>query len=196
MKKLSLINKIIAAVIVVALFFLVVGVAYSYYVAKLSGQEIGTTITGKTGNMKIDYEGGAELSAIDIAPSNEPFIIKNFTVTGTNTTDAEMPYQIMMVIDENTFSTDAISYTLTGTNTSGNGEVAPDITNRENLNTLDKSIGSGKFIGKVTNSIHSYELKLYFYETDYDQLGDLGKTFRAHLEIKNNPLLLEGDFIL
>lgn len=185
MKSLRLINKVLASLIIVAVFFLVVGVAYSYYVARLSGQETGTTITGKAGHMEFEYIGGAEIIAEDIAPSTDPFITKNFTIKGTNTTDADMYYKISLIIDENTFSNNAISYTLTGTNTTGNGVLISNITTRQEIGTENKTIGIGNYSGKITEGIHTYELKLYFYETQYDQLGDLGKTFKAHILAEN-----------
>lgn len=196
MKKLRIINKILAGLVIVAIFGLFVGIAYSYFVARLSGVETDKTIQGVTGYMEIEYDGGAEINVLDIAPSTEPFITKTFTVTGTNTTESELSYKILLIVDENTFSTDSLSYTLTSINTSNNGAVAPSITERQNINIFDKYLGTGKFVGKINEKIHTYELRLYFYETDYDQIAELDKTFRAHIEIKNDPYVLLKNAIL
>ena len=90
---------------------MLVGITYSYFVANLIGVETNTTITADAGKMDIVYDGGSQINATGLAPSDEPFGTKNFTVTGTSTIDlSEMNYKISLVIDENTLSENAISF--------------------------------------------------------------------------------------
>ena len=204
MKTVKVINKILAGIIIIAVFFLVVGVAYSYYVARLSGAETKTSVTGTTGALKMEYDGGPELIASSIAPSTNPFITKTFTVKGYNTSNIQLYYQVKIIVDENTFSEDAITYTLTGSNTSENGNPIPNITTRTPINQETISLGIGNFTDNITNVVHTYELNLYFYQTETDQLQDLGKTFKAHVTLEdidyrfdvekgvNRPVLFTG----
>ena len=104
--------------------------------------------------MEIEYDGGAEINVLDIVPSTEPFITKTFTVTGTNTTESELSYKILLIVDENTFSTDSLSYTLTSINTSNNGAVAPSITERQNINIFDKFRYSENLLEKLMKNTY------------------------------------------
>ncbi|MDD2208565.1 MAG: hypothetical protein PHU45_04360, partial [Bacilli bacterium] len=196
MKTVKIINKILAGIIIVAVFFLTVGVAYSYYLARLNDIETGTTVTGNTGNLKMEYDGGPEIIANNIAPSTDPFATKTFTVKGNNTTAIQMYYQIKIVVAENTFSEDAITYTLTGINTAANGNTIPDITTRTPINQESSSLGIGNYDGKITDGVHTYELNIYFYKTEDNQIDDLGKTFKAHLLLENYIPPKLGDAIL
>lgn len=188
-KALKLINKILIGLIVVITFFFAVGIAYSYFAANILGAETTTTITAEAGYMTITYEGSPNINATGFAPSTVPFATKTFTLKGTRTlASADMGYKIILVIDENTFTNNAISYTLTSTNLGGNGTIAPSITIRENIMTNNITLGTGQFSGIITNSTHSYELDLYFYDTGEDQTIDMEKTFKAHIGIeKYNP---------
>ncbi len=66
--------------------------------------------------MHITYDGGADVDAPNIKPSNDPFGTKTFTVTGRTTLD-DMKYHIVLVVEENTFTDDALSYKLISENT-------------------------------------------------------------------------------
>ena len=141
-------------------------------------------VTGSSGTLKMHYDSGPEMIANKLAPSTEPFVTKTFTVKGNNTSVLSLNYQIKIVVENNTFSTNAITYTLTGTNNAGNGNTIPNVTTRTGINST-KVIGTGNFSGKVTNAVHTYELKLYFYLTQNNQIDDLGKTFKAKLLLEN-----------
>ena len=188
MKVLKITNKILACLVFVALFSLLFGITYSYFTAQISGSETNTTLTVEAGDMAINFNGGPAITANDIAPSTSAFATKTFTVTGTKTTNEDMGYKLILVIEENTFSNNAISYTLTGTNTSSNGIVVPNITTRVGVGTENNEIGTGSFSGATTSAVHTYEMKFYFYVTNEDQLADMNKTFRSHIEISgHNP---------
>lgn len=185
MRTIGKVNHILIILIFITLFFLVLGISYSFFYANLIGVETEPTIDADAGEMTFHYETGPAISAKDIAPSTEPFATKNVTITANNTTVTNLYYQLKIQIYQNTFSSSAISYTLTGTNNTGNGTLIPNQTTRKGLNYQNEIIDNGSFIGTVTNAVHSYEIKFYFYETDYDQLGDLGQIFNASIVLEN-----------
>ena len=186
MKTLTVINKVLIGIIMVTVFIFIGGITYSFFTAGLTGVEVDQTITAEAGDMKVVYDGGPNINALDIQPSTEPFATKTFTLSGTSTMENnQMGYKLYLVIDENTFSENAISYTLESTNTSSNGEVVPSITERQGLNGDDIYLGRAKYIGKVTNAIHTYTLKTYFYETWKNQSADMRKKFKAHINAES-----------
>ena len=120
-----------------------------------------------------------------------PVATKKFTLTGTNTTLAsdnmKMPYTIKLVVTQNQFSTGAIKYTLVGTKTGGNaaeGELV-QIPNWVDVATgaADAAeLGSGYFL-PGTETIHKYELDIYFPDNHVNQDIDKNKVFGARVEI-------------
>ena len=137
--------------------------------------------------MGINYAGGSNITANGIHPSNEPAVTKNFTVTGNNTTGSIMGYSLSLVMDENTFSIGALKYKLTSTNTGGNGEVVPAISEAKDLyiGPTTNLLGAGYFNQTSGNKVHTYKLEIYFPETGLNQNADQGKTFKAHIGISD-----------
>ena len=111
--------------IFVAIIF--IGATYAFFTAGMSS-ETSTTVRADAGTMKITYSGGANINLAGIYPKDDVWATKTITVTGNNTTDAEMYYKLTLVVDSNTFKTDdPLQYELVSTNTSTNGEVIPTI---------------------------------------------------------------------
>ena len=111
----------------VSLLLITIGLSFAYFSANITGTETSTTIQASGGVMNIDYDGGENINTPNIFPSNEPFATKNFTLTGKSTTSDNMNYHIILVIEENTFTNNALQYKLTSTNADGNGTIAPSI---------------------------------------------------------------------
>lgn len=178
-------NKNIISVSLVALMVItILGVSYAYFTANLTGTETASTISVTAGKMEIAFSGGNNIVVKNISPSNDPIGTKTFTVKGTNTTDIDMNYRLNFVVQNNTFSNNAISYSLNGTNSGENGTTVPNITSRslpsgESTNIL----GDGLF-KNADNKIHTYELKLYFLETNENQNIDQGKEFAGYITIE------------
>jgi hypothetical protein len=171
----------------------VIGVSFAYFSAITSGGESVSTILADSGSMTIVYDNGSGvLTAHNIAPdSDTPFITKTFTVTGTNTTDKIMPYTLSLVIDNNTFSVKALTYTLESVNTSNSGEVVPAFSGTGVPTTNGTySFGDGYFVNG-SSKVHTYTLKLYFPETNENQNADQNKTFAAHIAISAGKSLKE-----
>ena len=159
----------------------VVGVSYAFFTAGMSS-ETSTTVRADAGTMKITYSGGANINLAGIYPKDDVWATKTITVTGNNTTDAEMYYKLTLVVDSNTFKTDGpLQYELVSTNTSTNGEIIPNIS-KTDITGTSIELGSGKFT-KANNAKHTYLLKIYYPKKTTSQNANQGATFSAHVEI-------------
>ena len=159
----------------------VVGVSYAFFTAGMSS-ETSTTVKADAGTMKITYDGGKEINLAGIYPKDDVWATKTITVTGNNTTDAEMYYKLTLVVDSNTFKTDdPLQYELVSTNTSTNGEIIPNIT-KTDITGTSIELGSGHFV-KANNAKHTYLLKIYYPKKATSQNANQGAAFSAHVEI-------------
>ena len=167
--------------VMIILLICVVGVSYAFFTAGMSS-EISTTVRADAGTMKITYDGGANINLAGIYPKDDVWATKTITVTGNNTTDAEMYYKLTLVVDSNTFKTDdQLQYELVSTNTSTNGEIIPNIT-KTDITGTSIELGSGKF-KKANNAKHTYLLKIYYPKKATSQNANQGAAFSAHVEI-------------
>ena len=173
-------KRIMIYVMIISLIC-VVGVSYAFFTAGMSS-ETSTTVRADAGTMKITYSGGANINLAGIYPKDDVWATKTITVTGNNTTDAEMYYKLTLVVDSNTFKTDdPLQYELVSTNTSTNGEVIPTIS-KTDLTENSIELGSGKF-AKANNAKHTYLLKIYYPKKATSQNANQGAAFNAHVEI-------------
>ena len=159
----------------------VVGVSYAFFTAGMSS-ETSTTVRADAGTMKITYDGGNDINLAGIYPKDDVWATKTITVTGNNTTDAEMYYKLTLVVDSNTFKTDdPLQYELVSTNTSTNGEIIPNISKKDITGTSIE-LGNGHFV-KANNAKHTYLLKIYYPKKTTSQNANQGAAFSAHVEI-------------
>ena len=173
-------KRIMIYVMIISLIC-VVGVSYAFFTAGMSS-ETSTTVRADAGTMKITYDGGNDINLAGIYPKDDVWATKTITVTGNNTTDAEMYYKLTLVVDSNTFKTDdPLQYELVSTNTSTNGEVIPTIS-KTDLTENSIELGSGKF-AKANNAKHTYLLKIYYPKKATSQNANQGAAFSAHVEI-------------
>ena len=173
-------KRIMIYVMIISLIC-VVGVSYAFFTAGMSS-ETSTTVRADAGTMKITYDGGKDINLAGIYPKDDVWATKTITVTGNNTTDAEMYYKLTLVVDSNTFKTDdPLQYELVSTNTSTNGEVIPTIS-KTDLTENSIELGSGKF-AKANNAKHTYLLKIYYPKKATSQNANQGAAFSAHVEI-------------
>ena len=173
-------KKVMIYILVISLIC-VVGVSYAFFTAGMSS-ETSTTVRADAGTMKITYSGGANINLAGIYPKDDVWATKTITVTGNNTTDAEMYYKLTLVVDSNTFKTDdPLQYELVSTNTSTNGEVIPTIS-KTDLTENSIELGSGHFV-KANNAKHTYLLKIYYPKKATSQNANQGAAFSAHVEI-------------
>ena len=173
-------KRVIIYVMIISLIC-VVGVSYAFFTAGMSS-ETSTTVRADAGTMKITYDGGANIDLAGIYPKDDVWATKTITVTGNNTTDAEMYYKLTLVVDSNTFKTDdPLQYELVSTNTSTNGEIIPNIS-KTDITGTSIELGSGKF-AKANNASRTYELKIYYPRKATSQNANQGAAFSAHVEI-------------
>ena len=173
-------KRVMIYVMIVSLIC-VVGVSYAFFTAGMSS-ETSTTVRADAGTMKITYDGGANINLAGIYPKDDVWATKTITVTGNNTTDAEMYYKLTLVVDSNTFKTDdPLQYELVSTNTSTNGEIIPNIS-KTDITGTSIELGSGKFV-KANNAKHTYLLKIYYPKKATSQNANQGAAFSAHVEI-------------
>ena len=173
-------KKVMIYILVISLIC-VVGVSYAFFTAGMSS-ETSTTVRADAGTMKITYDGGNDINLAGIYPKDDVWATKTITVTGNNTTDAEMYYKLTLVVDSNTFKTDdPLQYELVSTNTSTNGEVIPTIS-KTDLTENSIELGSGHFV-KANNAKHTYLLKIYYPRKATSQNANQGAAFSAHVEI-------------
>ena len=159
----------------------VVGVSYAFFTAGMSS-ETSTTVRADAGTMKITYDGGANINLAGIYPKDDVWATKTITITGNNTTDAEMYYKLTLVVDSNTFKTDdPLQYELVSTNTSTNGDIIPNIS-KTDITGTSIELGSGHFV-KANNAKHTYLLKIYYPKKATSQNANQGAAFSAHVEI-------------
>ena len=174
---------------IISLLLITIGLSFAYFTANITNTEDSTTIYASGGVMNINYDGGENINAPNIFPSNEPFATKTFTLTGKSTTNDNMNYHIIFVIEENTFTEEALKYKLISTNTDDNGTIAPSINELKDIPTNQNEIflGNGSFESPTSgNKVHTYNLELYFPETDEDQNENQGKTFKAYISVREN----------
>ena len=173
-------KKVMIYTLIVSLIC-VVGVSYAFFTAGMSS-ETSTTVRADAGTMKITYNGGKDINLSGIYPKDDVWATKTITVTGNNTTDAEMYYKLTLVVDSNTFKTDdPLQYELVSTNTSTNGEIIPNIS-KTDITGTSIELGSGHFV-KANNARHTYQLKLYYPKKATSQNANQGAVFSAHVEI-------------
>ena len=168
------------------------GVTYSYLAAKINNRESSSTIKVESGQLSITYENNSSNIILNnIIPGNS--VTKQFTLTGINntkpnaiTTNTDLKYKIGIVIDNNTFSEGALTYSLTKDSTSSsNGKTADDSTGTIKSSGI-QYIGKGYFVSGANNDKHIYNLTISFPDTNEDQSIDQGASFACHVTVKDN----------
>ena len=177
-------SKITIITSIIALAIVTIIVTYAYFSARITGLESASTISLTAGTMGIHYaEGNENVSVSNIYPKAEPWVTKTFTLTGNNTTNQTMEYQVGLEITTNTFKGGQLSFSLEV----GSGNVGTSMTAVTNKSITKTSgtmlIGSGSFPGPVTNGAQTYTLKIYFLDTGIDQNINQGAVFNGKITV-------------
>ena len=152
-------NTIIISI--VALAIVLITVTYAYFSARITGIESASTISLTAGTMGIHYtEGNENVILTNIYPRETVWVTKTFTLTGNNTTNLTMYYNIGLNVTTNTFPDNYLTYDLTLVS-STNGTPIGAKTNQPINGTGKIKFGKGTFTN-ATNDTHNYELKIYF----------------------------------
>ena len=179
-------SKIILIISIISFALAITAVTYAYFSAKITGIESASTISLNAGTMGIHYaEGNENVSISDMYPRSEPWITKTFTLTGNNTTDQTMEYEVGLDIITNTFKGGQLSFSLeVGSNNVGTS-MSP-----VNYKSITKPngtmlIGHGAFPGPVTNGVQTYTLKIYFLDNGKNQNINQGAVFNAKITVQD-----------
>ena len=177
-------SKITIITSIIALAIVTIIITYAYFSARITGIESASTISLTAGTMGIHYaEGNENVSVSNIYPKADPWVTKTFTLTGNNTTNQTMEYQVGLNITTNTFKGGQLSFSLEV----GNGNVGTSmspVTNKAITKTSGTMlIGKGSFPGPVTNGAQTYTLKIYFLDTGKDQNINQGAVFNAKITV-------------
>ncbi|MDD4706084.1 MAG: hypothetical protein PHS24_02585 [Bacilli bacterium] len=175
------------------LLLITIGASFAYFTATITGSESATTITVSGGTMTISYSGGSAISTSGIVPkglaasatTSDAWVTKAFTVTGNNTTAIVMKYKVSLVVQTNTFSTGALEYKMTATNTGSNGTPMSAVTAFTDITNGASTIvlGNGQFSAATGGAkAHDYVLYIYFLNTGASQNADKGKSFTGYLK--------------
>ena len=176
-------NKQKLIILITGLFLVLIfgGLSYAFF-SSVSNNESSSTIFAKGGSMTVTYDNGSgNINVQNVYPKDTAWVNKTFTVTGNNTTDLDMQYRLLLYVVGNSFNF-PLTYSLTGTNTSNNGTL---IANQTDVNIKLKGyqiLGNGSF-KKGNNSIHTYNLSIYYKNQDEDQNIDQTASFQAMVKI-------------
>ncbi len=191
MSKTKMINTILIIFILI-LLITIISFSFAHFTTRITNNETQTTIASGSGIMEITYNSGENINVPNIFPDNNPFITKEFTITGKNSNNEDMNYHLLLVLDENTFRSSALTFTLESNNINDNGYIVPEIITQTGIKEGEREIFLGNGMFTPTNNedkVHSYTLKLYFPKIEHFEHGiDQGKTFKAHIETREGEV--------
>lgn len=158
-------KKIIIGVCIICLFLVSVAVSYSYFSARISGNETTSTISGTAAGLELTFtDGGTVIDGTNIIPGWSAS--KTFTVS--NTGDETAYYKLKISNINNPLVNGGLSYSVSSTN----GGVTIDKTL---LPSVESVVGDKVSIG--VGVTHNYTITTYYDNLSNDQKDDKGQTF-------------------
>ena len=168
-------NIVICLLTLIALFTMLIGTSYAYYVKKIkNGDE--TRVIIKSSNMLLRFYDGNQINAVDVMPGWEDtykFSVENYSpdTVGKYKIKLEIVSPLTNVIEDN------FVYELKGSSTKSNGDKF--ISKNETAMPIETTeLGEGTI---SIGSLHEYELKVKLKENGKDQSYLTGKTFVAKI---------------
>lgn len=184
-------KKIIMLFIALSLILSVIfGVTFSYLLPVINNVETDSTVAFNAGTIAINYENGQnQINASEVLPGWTS--IKEFSLTAINNTTIStagaMNYAIKLIVEKNTFSDGAITYSIEGENVNNNGTVAYILPNSLKKGASEVILGYGLFdtTSDISEGVtHKYTLTIAFPNKTYtSQNDDSGKSLSAHVII-------------
>lgn len=168
-------NIIIYLLTLVALFTMLIGTSYAYYVKKIkNGDE--TRVIIKSSNMLLRFYDGNQINAVDVMPgwqSSYNFSIENYSpdTAGKYKIKLEIINPLTNTIDDN------FVYELKGISSKNNNDKV--VSKNETaipVETTDLGVGTISI-----GSLHEYELIVKLKENNKNQNYLVGKTFIAKI---------------
>lgn len=171
------VKAIVSVVVVMSIVVTTIGISYSYFTDNLSSDEnYLNTINSNNGKLEVAYSAGNTIEISNVNPGSDYVHAKTFSVKGTNMNSNNLNYILSLVIDENTYNNDDISYSLVGYNPLSNGEIIPNVSNSilNGKNTI--VLGKGYF-NNADAVVHTYDIKFYL-----NKVNNKG-VLKAHFEV-------------
>ena len=176
-------QKGILIVSLIALILMTIGITYAYFTASIENNETASTVVVTGGIMQIEYSENSNVILMEnIYPREEALVTKTITITGTNTTDLQMRYDLGINVVDNTFG-HYLSCNLTLLE-GDNGAPIENITDKVIAGTGYKRFGIGYF-ANVNEKVHKYELKIYFKDNGNNQNDVQEAVFNAKVEMRD-----------
>lgn len=190
-------KKIIMLFIALGLILSVIfGVTFSYLAPSINNVESNSTVVFNAGTIAINYENGQnQINASEVLPGWTS--IKEFSLTAMNNTTIStagaMNYALKLIVEKNTFSDGAITYSIEGENVDNNGTVAYVLPNSLKNGASEVILGYGLFdtSSDISKGVtHRYTLTMAFPNKTYaNQNSDMEKQLSAYVTIKNSEEL-------
>lgn len=177
--------------LVILIIVTTLSVTFAYFKAVINSTNSSIDASGSSANVSLTFANGSSNETIlgdKIIPGWSD--IKKFTITGVNTNanNKDLAYDILMVVDANTFDSGELLYDLEGNGyTISNQKILSlkEITN--NRFSLFPSGTSLPVVAGATSSVtHSYTLTIKYPDLeDVPQYVD-GKVFAAHIIVESS----------
>ena len=156
--------------LLIPLIAITIYITYAFYIGEVEGNEQVSTIAVQGGNILINYQGDSEnIVASKIMPGWEA--TKTFTVScSINYLDKSSVkivwYDMILVVDENTFENNSIEYSLqiSDTDKTKEGIFTEEEYHGISKGTSNITMGSGYLLNEATT--HTYNLKLRYIDSD------------------------------
>ena len=185
-------SRIMIIFSVVCLIIAITALTYAYFSARVTGLESASTISLSAGTMGIHYaEGNGNINTgNNIYPRAEAWATKTFTLTGNNTTNQTMDFEVGLNIVTNTFKGGQLSFSLEA-NDNNDGTSMSEVSYKPITKTSGTMfIGRGSFPGPVTDGVQEYTLKIYFLDTGKNQNINQGAVFNANITVQEKGSIL------
>ena len=177
-------NKITILISMIGIIIILVSVSYAYFSANIQGAETASTVVVTGGTLSIVYENLSNTITVNnIFPRDEEWVSKNFTVTGSNTTDLQMKYKIGIEVMGSDFGDGDLTYRLINTNSDSGTPIATMTSQKPIPSSGTTWIGKGSF-GTGQDQEHAYTLKIYFPNSSSNQNSLFNASFAAKVVIE------------
>lgn len=181
-------NLLLISIFFVFLIVIItIGLTYAYFVAIIQNENSIST-SGSSAKLSITYENDKDKGTITgdkILPgwTNE----KKFTITGENTNkeSKSLEYDILMVIEQNTFEANELKYKLEGNNYNIEDYIPINPTNNK-FSLFKTNDTKPSFAGGTTTETHQYTLTVSYPDSPTKPQYSEGQQFSARIIIESD----------
>lgn len=173
---------------VIMLFFMSVGLSYSYFTTAVSGNENAKDMVVEAGTLKLEYTDGPEITVKNIKPGWT--ITKTVTVKNTGTLDAI--YNLKWKELTNTITSDELVFDL-------NCESSTDTCSYINLENQVVPSSPDLIMGDIIiypGETQTFSLTFTFKELNKDQNYNQGKKFNGVLNIEETTTTNDNEYTM